>query len=274
MEPTLHRNHGMLAEGDPCEIVVLRYRLRSLPASRSGHNGSGDPEGALRRHLELLDRWGITLITLSDCRLFLKGELHLPRRPLILTFDDGPSEILPILRTVFRELGGRALLFVLSGDGDTPDAGPMSIHGARRDDLVALAETGVEIGSLTCTGRSLPSLPPDMAAQELSRSKAILEETLDVCVHSCAYPRDVVTPEIKTMVIKAGYDFAVGGVDGSMVFGTDLYEIRRQTIATTTGALGLAVRVFGPHERIQRMRQKSLARLSLAPRALRIPVNS
>ncbi len=42
-----------------------------------------------RRHLELLDRWGFTTVTLNDIRLSQEGELNLPAKPVIITFDDG-----------------------------------------------------------------------------------------------------------------------------------------------------------------------------------------
>ncbi len=271
MSHTSHLTHGVPAEGDPHRIIVLRYRIAGRAPQDLIVSRTPDPATALRRHLELLDRWGFTLISLSDYRLFLKGELHLPRKPLILTFDDGARGLLPVLASAFREIGGRAVLFVMSrsleaGRADA-SAGPR-IHS---EHLSVLTESGIEIGSLTRSGRPLPSLPLEIAAHELSDSKETLEELLEAPVHSCAYPADAVTPDIKKLVIKAGYDFAVGGPDGPAVFGTDLYEIRRQPVSTMTSPIGLALRVFNPHERIKRMHRKSFARLVPVFRPIRIP---
>ncbi len=273
MNLTTRLAQGMLAEGDPYGITVLRYTIPSRHLSPPRGSRDVPPGNILRRHLDLLDRWGFTLITLSDCRLFLKGELHLPRKPVVLTFDGGPPELYRTLLHVFREIGGRAVVFVASGDPSTTHTHTRSTLAACGDHLHALAETGSEIGSLTCTGRPLPSLPAEVVEGELTRSKALIEDLLDMPVHSCAYPHDAVTPAIKRMVIKAGYDFAVGGGASPTVFGTDLYEIGRRPVGITVGPLGLAMQVFGPRERIKRMRLKSLARLG-QDTSIRIPGNS
>jgi peptidoglycan/xylan/chitin deacetylase (PgdA/CDA1 family) len=274
MDSTTHLTHAILAEGDTNSITVLRYRLTPWAVVPAARNGAHTPEDALRKHLELLDRWGFTLITLSDCRLFLRGEIHLPRKPVVLTFDDGPPDLYRKLLSVFHEFGGRAVVFVMSGFAQREDESAKSPLEAYREGLRALVESGIEIGSLTCTGRPLTSLPPELAAHELSESKALLEDILEAPVYSCAYPHNTVTPEIKKMVIKAGYDFAVGGEDAPAIFGTDLYEIGRRGVTSTMGPLRLAVKVFGPGDRIKRIRHKSLARLGPVPEDIKIPVNS
>jgi len=222
----------------------------------------------------LLDRWGFTLITLSDCRQFLKGDIHLPRKPVVLTFDDGPPDLYRRLLNVFHEFGGRAVVFVMSGFSQRENATATSPLEAYREGLQALVESGIEIGSMTCTGRPLTSLPPELAEHELIESKALLENILEAPVYSCAYPHDTLTPEIKKLVIRAGYDFAVGGEDAPAIFGTDLYEIARREVTSTMGPLRLAMKVFNPGDRIKRMRQKSLARLAPEPDERTIPVSS
>jgi hypothetical protein len=76
-------------------------------------------------------------------------------------------------------------------------------------------------------------------------------------VISVAYPGYDVRPETKRAVIKAGYEFAVGGPHAPAVFGTDLYEIRRVRITHDIGRAAFAMTLFAPTDRLERLRRKS-----------------
>lgn len=259
----------LISEGDPSAIQVLRYRL---PA-HADHPGPGMiPHGdAMQRQFELLDRWGCTLITFEDYRLFREGELHLPRRPIIVTFDGAihavHQHVLPSLRTN----GLRAVVFAPTGNGPvrrTPG------HGAGQtdtpfdpDQLAALQNSGCEIGSLTCSNSPLPSMPPEAIRRELYRSREILEGVIGAQVLTLAYPGDAVNEVVKRIAQDAGYMFAVGGPAAHGVFGSDLLEIRRRTIDPGTGTLSLALSVFAPATRVGTIGRRSLARLSRLPEA-------
>ena len=58
MSHTSHLTHGVPAEGDPHRIIVLRYRIAGRAPQDLIVSRTPDPATALRRHLELLDRWG------------------------------------------------------------------------------------------------------------------------------------------------------------------------------------------------------------------------
>ena len=219
----------------------------------------------LGRQIELLDRWGFTLITFGDYRHFLKGDLHLPRKPLVLTFDDCIRNVHQSVLPVLQVGGTRAIVFAVTGT--TPPSAGHSLHtppGVLPFDgehLLALQEAGCEIGSLTCTNRPLTLLAPEASQNELLRSKEILEGLLGASVFSLAYPADMVSPEVKRLAAETGFEFAVCGATGNSVFGDDLFEIPRHTIRPTTGTVGLALRAFAPVNRFERLRQRSVSRL-------------
>jgi peptidoglycan/xylan/chitin deacetylase (PgdA/CDA1 family) len=240
---------GLRGEGDPLNISVLRFR--GVGRGTNGHRADNGMTEIFRKQLELLDRWGFTTITLSDYSLFLRGDLHLPRRPIILTFDG--LELLAPLVSPLRDVGGRAMVFVsteslegYTGDRTTPN-------------LRELRDIGIQVGSLTCSQRELASLTPCERAEELLRSRETLEDLIGVPVESCAYPFDVVNADVKRSVLEAGYTFGLAGPRGPRLFGTDPLEIRREVIDLTTGVFNLALRVFAPTDRLIRLRTRTMA---------------
>lgn len=255
--------HG--AEGDPAAIQVLRYQF---PLDRT--SGSADPAGSpceLIRHLELLDRWGCTLITFTDYRLFLKGELHLPRRPVILTFDGEAHLVHRAVLPVLRNDGTRVVLFASLEDAHTrhaagrgPDTGTTDVTTL----LVDLHEAGCEIGALPGPGIPLTLLPADAVERELVHARRSLEDVLGTRVLSLAYPGGKTGPGVKRMVREAGYDFAVTGAQGWNAFGSDPMEIHRHTIDAGTSVLALAAKALIPRLRYAWLRHRSIARPGFA----------
>ena len=63
------------------------------------------PLGLFRRQIRMLDRWGFTSITFEDFRLSLDEGLALPKRPVIITFDDGYAETYDLAFPVLKEFG-------------------------------------------------------------------------------------------------------------------------------------------------------------------------
>src|SRR5690349_15935066 len=67
-----------------------------------------------KKHLELIDRCGFTTITFDDYRLYLNGELNLPRKPVILTFDDGYLDTYQLAFPALSEFGMKAVVFAVA----------------------------------------------------------------------------------------------------------------------------------------------------------------
>jgi peptidoglycan/xylan/chitin deacetylase (PgdA/CDA1 family) len=79
--------NNIIEKGIPRIRVLLYHRILSNAFDRDTAN-IGVTKDSFRRQIELLDRWGYTAITFSDLSLFLKDELDLPKKPVIITFDD------------------------------------------------------------------------------------------------------------------------------------------------------------------------------------------
>lgn len=207
----------------------------------------------LRQELEMLDKWGYTCIGFQDYSLFQKGELVLPKKPVILTFDDGYEEIHKNALPILREFGVKATMFVLGDQKvranlwDTdPDINGVPLLDGRR--IRELYQAGFEIGSHSMTHPSLTKLPGKEAWMEISDSKKNLEDLIQASVTTFAYPFGLATQALKEMVRSAGYDYGCGVFSGPPRFADDVYNIRRIPMTRTTNVLDFAFKVLAPYE--------------------------
>lgn len=194
-------------------------------------------EKVFRRHIELLDRWGYTAITFRDYLLSMKGALDLPKRPVIITFDDAYEEVYTVAKPILEQYAMRSVVFVV---GDVKmresvwDKGKGKVFRLLTDQqIIELNRDGHEIGSHSMSHPDLTSLPESEVWQELMRSRMLLEITLNAPVQSFAYPYGLVDERVKWMTREAGYLFACAAYTGPSCFGADLFEIRRVKVLDT-----------------------------------------
>ena len=246
MHSTKQRHNSL---GFPRRIKVLRYHRIVDGHDRYSKHWSSVHVDHFRQHLDSLTQWGFTPITFQDYRLFQKGELNLPKRPVILTFDlaykDNHKHMLPAM----QKIGAKGVVFAtgnrhanestwLAGEG-LPAAPLMNDH-----DLIEMHEAGFEIGSHGMSYSNLTQLPPDQASEEISRSRVLLEILLNAPVLTFAYPFGAATPETKRLVSEAGYTIGCVMDDGPRTFTTDPFKVRRRTVNERVNATLLRTKLL------------------------------
>ena len=169
-----------------------------------------------RRHLDVLEDWGATVLPLDTAtRLLAAGAL--PERAVALTFDDGYASVAEQAWPELLSRGLPATMFVVSGylDGrrtftwDRHDHDRERIRLVDRSGLREATAGGLDIGSHTVSHRWLRHLTPGEVAVELMASRAEIEDVLQRPVTSFAYPMGGWNPTIRTQVAAAGYDTAI-----------------------------------------------------------------
>ncbi len=209
-------------------------------------------QSQLRRHLWLLQKWGYTCISFEDHSLSRRGELVLPKKPVILTFDDGYSDVYKYALPVLKEFGVRATVFVLgdrsirSNSWDYP-VKYSQVSLLNDDMIVELHKAGFEIGSHSMTHADLTVMSRKTAWDEIVDSKASLENLLKSPVTTFAYPFGATNPDIEHLVSSAGYEYGCGSFSGPPRFSTDLFNIRRTLITNTTEVVGFSFKMLTPY---------------------------
>lgn len=261
-EPARRRNNGHGTSGNPKKIRVLMYHRIVSDRETSRRAWTCLHVDEFRRQLELLDNWGFTTITFRDYQLFREGKLHLPRKPIILTFDDGYLDTVQYALPLLQEFGMKAVIFVLGDRRIRTNywdeaLGHDTAHLLDAEQIVALHKVGFEIGAHTMTHARLTELPPREASEEIVRAKMLLEILLNSTVNSFSYPYGLVNEVIKGLVRASGFSHACSVYSGPPVFDVEPFEIRRSTILNSTTIAGFAARILAPFQYYEWLRWKA-----------------
>jgi len=237
--PMMDETNSAHVKGD---VVGASRRIRVLMYHRIVPDGAARdpnqywlPENEFRRQIEFLHRWGYKGITFNDYRACRQGERDLPRRPVIITFDDAYEDVYTTAIPILQEFGMKAVIFAVADlrirasvwDHAHPQAVMPLMTGPQ---LLELHEAGFEIGSHTLHHKDLLHISHEEAAEEILQSRVVLETLLSAPVRSFSYPFGQVNDVVKNMVREAGYEAAVSAWSGPARFGEDDFEIRRITV--------------------------------------------
>lgn len=115
------------------------------------------------------------------------------------------------------------------------------------EDLRKLAAAGMTIGAHTATHRVLAGIDPDVAREELARSKRELEAALDAPVDHLAYPNGHVTSNVDSMACilagQVGFRSAGTSRRGIVTEGADFLDLPRQGVNEALGYDGFVFKL-------------------------------
>jgi peptidoglycan/xylan/chitin deacetylase (PgdA/CDA1 family) len=206
-----------------------------------------------RQQLRLLERFNFTPITFEDYQLYLDGALTLPKKPIIITFDDGHLDTYEIAAPILQEFGMRAVVFAMGNrslDHAHWDEGHASIQFPliSNHDILELREWGFEIGSHSMNHLILPNLSLTQCTREIVDSKDELEQLLGEEIISFSYPYGRLDPRVRAVVRESGFRYACGVYTGPARFGDDWYDLRRLAINNDVGLTSFMLRMLTPYE--------------------------
>lgn len=175
---------------------------------------------SFRRQMQILRALGFSSLTVEAAVKAFRSGLRVPKRTVIITFDDGYRDNYLWARPILKEFGYTATFFIAASFCDTDEIFPWDqvkgwTHIYDEDlpmtsvQLRSLQEEGFEIGSHGMTHRNLTDLDPHEVYRELMESKGLLEHVTMKQVVSFCYPRGLFTQEISRVVKEVGYHAAV-----------------------------------------------------------------
>ena len=158
--------------------------------------------------LRLLRRRGYHSISSAELRWFIDARQPIPGRPVLITFDDGYRDFLDLAWPILRANDFTAEVFVptdLVGTAtwDASYGAPSPLLGW--DELADLARQGVAIGSDLARHPDGLGLSTVELADELARSRAMLEAQLGHDVRAFAAPYGSLDERFARLAAKCGY---------------------------------------------------------------------
>jgi peptidoglycan/xylan/chitin deacetylase (PgdA/CDA1 family) len=173
------------------------------------------PEEVLADHIGRLRRRGYLGFTFSEAEQHRRSGT-LPRRSVVVTFDDGLASTLRA-KPILDDAGFPATVFVVTRFAETEAtlAWPGIDHlGAGKGEaelrplgwsaLEVLVAAGWEVGSHTCTHPVLTQLDDAALREELSVSRTAIEQRLGSC-RTIAYPYGLADERVARAACDGGY---------------------------------------------------------------------
>ena len=220
-------------EREPVLRILMYHKVNDLP-----DNPPSVPTAAFAAQMTWL-RERYAPIAVDDLLAARRGERALPRRAVLVTFDDGYRDNLEHAAPVLHRLGIPALIFLptafIGAARPLPhDAGLAAANPTLGwDDARRLMDLGFEIASHGESHRIFTSVPREEAALEIRRSKATLEERLGNPVRCFAYVNgapDTYDDAIIAAVEGAGYALAFVTTSGPVRPDDAPWTLRRYNV--------------------------------------------
>ncbi len=160
-----------------------------------------------------LRRAGYHGISFDQYLAHRRGTGTLPRKPILLTFDDGYQSNGDVAVPILEKHGYTATIFVVPGrlgasnewDAEEFQEQLLSVEGIR--DLQA---RGFHFASHTMTHVRLTTATPEVALRELRDSREALEALLGKPVRTICYPWAQHDATVQQLAREAGYECGVG----------------------------------------------------------------
>ncbi len=225
---------AIMSKAAPGAIPVLMYhRVPDAPITTK-HKTFVTKEN-FEKHLRFFTRRGLQAITFLDYLAFATGDKPLrefPKKPFILTFDDGYQDNFHNMLPLVRAYGYTGVLFLLgdfSVTGNMWDVGE-NLEANRimtTEQKQAFVDCGWEIGAHTLSHPKLPLLSDEDAMYEICEGRDRIERELQTRVIAFAYPFGTYDERIKNLVKQAGFEFGIATDTGGLTIEDDRFAVFR-----------------------------------------------
>jgi len=220
-------------------LTVLTYHHVGVRSAACPLQSLTIPERQFARQMEWLHRRGYTTITTAQWLAWTTASKPLPRKPILLTFDDAYADLETIALPVMEKYGFNGTIFAVTKRAGmpTPWDGMLTMSS---EQLLRCAARGIEIGSHTRTHPDLSTLSPDQLSDEIGGSKQDLEEAGFRPV-SFAYPFGRHN-EAARKSVEGVFALAFNGHEGRNTRLTDPLQMRRTMVLPCDTSLDFALR--------------------------------
>ena len=155
----------------------------------------------------ILRSLGYRTVSLSDLADALLGKTVLPKRAVVITFDDGYEGTYRAAFPILQRYGFTGTLFLIAEDfcghakSENKRAFPILTH----QQVFEMINNGFHIGSHSVSHARLTELPVSQEQSEIESSKKILEDRFGCALTAFCYPYGLHSRDMEKRVEQAGY---------------------------------------------------------------------
>jgi peptidoglycan/xylan/chitin deacetylase (PgdA/CDA1 family) len=188
------------------------------------------------RQVAALERAGYRAVTLERAWRSWHGGPRLPRRPVVLSFDDGYASHARVALPVLRSRGWPGTLYLTLARLEHPD-------GLTRAQVRRMVGAGWELGAHTTTHPDLTRLDAERLREELAGPREAIRAEFGVPADHFAYPYGRSDATVAAAVRATGYTTATTIRRGLASVGDDPFALDRVSVGERTPASTLLLRI-------------------------------
>ncbi|MEM7132351.1 MAG: trifunctional glycosyltransferase/class I SAM-dependent methyltransferase/polysaccharide deacetylase [Chloroflexota bacterium] len=223
--------------GCSVDLPILMYHRVAPNGSDALADWRVSPH-AFEEQLRYLRDEGYHSTTFDDWRGWVDQRAPIPRKAVMITFDDGYRDFAQYAWPLLQKYGFTATVFLVTSLIGQTNKWDHQQYGEvipllDWKELRALQRSGVSFGSHSMTHPSLTWKLPSALLKELHQSKAILEDGLSVEVNAIAYPFGNTNRLVQLAAGAVGYAYGVTCEWGAASVGDSLLAMPRVEIEGT-----------------------------------------
>ena len=212
-------------------VPILMYHQVTPTPDPSFRKYAVTPE-AFREQMGWLKDVGYTALSLKALYENRVGEAPLPRRPVIITFDDGFQDCMDFAVPILVANGFTATFYVVAGLIDQTSRWLAKQRGIELpmmswSSIQELEAAGLSCGAHGMSHANLTTVTPETCRAELQQSRAVLEDRLGHEVRDLAYPYGAYDEAVRAIAVESGYRTACSVRPGWSPPDDDLMALRR-----------------------------------------------
>jgi poly-beta-1,6-N-acetyl-D-glucosamine N-deacetylase len=159
--------------------------------------------GELEAHFQLIQKQGLTPISLDQLVTHLRTGLPLPEKPILLSFDDGYGGHYEYVYPLLKKYNYPAVFSIYTSKVGI-NTGRSHVTWEQLQEMATHPLVAIAAHSVTHP-RDLGELPLAEMQREVKESKRILEEKLGVPINYFTYPEGHYNEQVVQAVAAAGY---------------------------------------------------------------------
>jgi len=199
--------------------ILLYHRISNDSSANNRYTVSVTD---FKDQMEQLRHWGYSSITIKDLVDHINKGHSLPRRPIVITFDDGYLDVFDNAFPIMERYGFSGTVYIV--------ANRLNSDGFLQvEELQEILNHGWEVGSHGMTHTELTQ-NHILVRNEILQSRLDIEDALGIKVFSLAYPFGLWDWYVSSKVFDYGYRAAVGvGNISNHSYGT-AYNLSRREV--------------------------------------------
>lgn len=216
-------------------VPILMYHVVAAAPPGAAYPELFVSERDFAAQMRWLTRKGYEAVTQRDVWNHWQGGAPLPRKPIVISFDDGYRSVADAAFPHLRSRGWPAVVNLTVKNLTV--SGGLSQFRVRR-----LLDAGWELASHTVTHPDLRGLSDAALRHEVAGSRSALRARFGVPVDFFCYPAGRYDSRVIRAVRGAGYLGATTTIEG-LARPSERFELRRIRVSGSDGVRGLAARL-------------------------------